>query len=52
MYQDAELESRFQQLMEETDRIEKGREDLRKEKEDLRILENKIKDDVSFNKLH
>ena len=37
--------------MEETDRIEKGREDLRKEKEDLRILENKIKDDVSFNKL-
>ena len=36
MYQDAELESRFQQLMEETDRIEKGREDLRKEKEDLR----------------
>ncbi|XP_063687494.1 afadin- and alpha-actinin-binding protein B-like isoform X2 [Bolinopsis microptera] len=42
---DAELESRFQQLMEETDRIEKGREDLKKEKEDLRILENKIKDD-------
>ena len=47
LHQDAELESRFQQLMEETERIEKNREDLRKEKEELRLLENKIKEDVS-----
>ena len=45
--QDAELESRFQLLLEEKEGVEKGKEELQREKEELLILENKIKDDVS-----
>lgn len=42
---DAELESRFQQLVDEKDKVERSRRELRNEREELVALENKIKND-------
>ena len=48
--QDAELESRFQELILEKKELDREREEMRREREELVKLENKIKDDVINNK--